>query len=210
MKSRTFNIIKIYICDIKLTEMSDFLVWFLTGLQHILDLKAYDHILYIVCLSLLFKPAEWKKLLVLVTAFTLGHSFTLALSTFNILSFPSSWIEIAIALTIGITCLINFKELALSSAGIQSRYWTAALFGCVHGLGFSYLLKSMLGKEMSVLFPLFSFNLGLEIGQIVVLSLVLGFTYFLQKTTLRFEKAILSTITFVILLVSIYLILQRI
>lgn len=124
MKSRTFNIIKIYICDIKLTEMSDFLVWFLTGLQHILDLKAYDHILYIVCLSLLFKPAEWKKLLVLVTAFTLGHSFTLALSTFNILSLPSSWIEIAIALTIGITCLINFKELALTSAGIQSRYWT--------------------------------------------------------------------------------------
>ncbi|MBK6861679.1 MAG: HupE/UreJ family protein [Saprospiraceae bacterium] len=190
--------------------MDEFKLWFSTGLQHILDIKAYDHILYIVCLSLLFRLTDWKKLLILVTAFTLGHSLTLALSVFDLVAIPSSWIEIAIALTIAVTCLINFRELALNQASIQARYWTALLFGCIHGLGFSFLLKAMLGKEESVLFPLFSFNLGLEIGQIAVLVLVQAVTFFIHQFAIQFEKIILSTITFVILLVSIYLILERI
>lgn len=190
--------------------MDEFKLWFSTGLQHILDIKAYDHILYIVCLSLLFRLTDWKRLLVLVTAFTLGHSFTLALSVFELVAFPSSWVEIAIGLTIAITCLINFRELSLNQPNIQARYWTALMFGCIHGLGFSFLLKAMLGKEESVLFPLFSFNLGLEFGQITVLVLVMSFTYILHRFAIQFEKIILSTITFVILLVSIYLILERI
>lgn len=190
--------------------MGEFKLWFSTGLQHILDLQAYDHILYIVCLSLLFKLTDWKKLLFLVTAFTVGHSMTLALSVFDVVALPTSWVEIAIALTIAITCLLNFRELSMNQPSIQARYWTALLFGCIHGLGFSFLLKAMLGKEQSVLFPLFSFNLGLEFGQIAVLVLVLGFTFMLHRFAIRFEKIILSTITFVILLVSIYLILGRI
>jgi len=190
--------------------MDDFILWFSTGLEHILDLRAYDHILYIVCLSLLYKQTDWKKLLFLVTAFTLGHSLTLALSTIDLIKLPASWVEIAIALTIAVTCLINFRELTLNKPSTQARYWTALLFGCIHGMGFSFLLKALLGKESSVLYPLFSFNLGLEIGQIVILSLVLGFTYLLHRFAFQFEKIVLSTITFVILLISIFLILQRI
>lgn len=189
--------------------MSDFKLWFGTGLEHILDLDGYDHILYIVALSIVFATKHWKQLLWIVTAFTLGHSLTLALSTLNILNIQQSIVEIWIALTILISCILNLRDLRKDEIPLKGRYLTAALFGCIHGLGFSYLLKSMLGHEDSILIPLLYFNLGLEAGQIVILVVVifanLGFQYFFHEK----QKILATTTTFVILLLSLYMVAQR-
>jgi hydrogenase/urease accessory protein HupE len=189
--------------------MSDFKLWFGTGLEHILDLDGYDHILYVVALSIIFTARHWKQLLWIVTAFTIGHSLTLALSTLDILNIPQSMVEIWIALTILISCLLNLRDLKRDEIPLKGRYITAAVFGCIHGLGFSYLLKSMLGHEESILLPLLYFNLGLEAGQIVILSGVifvnLGFQYFLPGK----QKLLATTTTFVILLLSLYMIAER-
>jgi hydrogenase/urease accessory protein HupE len=199
----------IFLHEAKLTGMSDFKLWFGTGLEHILDLDGYDHILYVVALSIIFTIRHWKELLWIVTAFTIGHSLTLALSTLDILNIPQSMVEIWIALTILISCILNLRDLKRDEIPLKGRYLTAALFGCIHGLGFSYLLKSMLGHEESILLPLLYFNLGLEAGQIVILSGVifvnLGFQYFLPGK----QKLLATTTTFVILLLSLYMIAER-
>ncbi|HEX5624538.1 MAG TPA: HupE/UreJ family protein [Saprospiraceae bacterium] len=190
--------------------MEAFQLWFETGLEHILDLKGYDHILYVVAFSILFSHRQWKPLFWLVTAFTLGHSLTLALSTMNVLDLPQSVVEIAIVLTILISCMWNLLDLRRSEPRVSYRYVTAVVFGCIHGLGFSYLLKSMLGREESIVLPLLYFNLGLEAGQLVILSAVVGFKAILLKFWPIYERIIATTITFVILAVAVYLLLLRV
>ncbi len=190
--------------------MDEFMLWFSTGFYHIVDLAAYDHILYLISLCILFNFKDWKQLLVLITGFTIGHSLTLAFSAMNLVNLDPSLVEIAIATTISITCIFNLKQLFQGSTYLTARYLSALGFGCIHGLGFSVLLKALLGKEVSILFPLFSFNLGIEAGQILIVIVLLGFLYCVQSLFKKFEKIILSTITFVILLVSLYLILERI
>lgn len=189
--------------------MSDFYLWFSTGLEHILDLKGYDHILYIIALSILFDLKQWKNLLWLVTAFTLGHSLTLALSVTDIIRIPQILVEIWIALTILISCVWNLMDMQKERTRFKWRYITAAVFGCIHGLGFSYLLKSMLGHESSILFPLFSFNIGLEVGQLVILTVVIFVKYIFQTFLPENQKLFTTTITFVILLLSLYMLIQR-
>ncbi len=175
--------------------MDEFWLWFNTGTEHILDWNGYDHILYVMALCVLFSVKEWKKLLVLVTAFTIGHSLTLAVSVLNIFSVKQSYIEVLIPLTILITCAINIFYRNRQDSQVRSinhnyslNYVLALLFGFIHGMGFSYLLKSMLGKEESVVFPLFSFNLGLELGQLIIVSIMLSVSVFLFRFT-RIKKA---------------------
>lgn len=189
--------------------MSDFVLWFGTGLEHILDLDGYDHILYIVALTIIFHLYQWKQLLILVTAFTLGHSVTLAMSTSNLIQMPQSVVEIWIAVTILVSCLWNIKDLKKEITTFRARYVTAVLFGCIHGLGFSYLLKSMLGQEQSIFFPLLYFNLGLEAGQLVILSILVVFKYIIQLSWPKGEIFFTTTITFVILLLSLHMLSQR-
>ncbi len=154
--------------------MSDFSLWFETGLWHIADWQAYDHILFLLVLCGMYQWRDWKALLVLVTAFTLGHSLTLALSVLDILTVPAAYIEFAIPLTILLTSLYNLSKLNRKvGKGDALRYGMALFFGLIHGLGFSYLLKSMLGRQTDLLLPLFAFNIGLEVGQLLILVLVL-------------------------------------
>jgi len=174
--------------------MNEFWLWFSTGLQHILDWNGYDHILYVISLCVLFSINEWKKLLVLVTAFTIGHSLTLAFSVMNIISIKQSYVEVLIPLTILITCISNLyfrrriKEARRNNENnYRFNYALAMFFGFIHGMGFSYLLKSMLGKEESILFPLISFNLGLEGGQLLIVALMLIISVFLVRFT-RIKK----------------------
>lgn len=171
--------------------MNDFWIWFSTGLQHILDWNGYDHILYVVSLCIIFSVAEWKKLLVLVTAFTLGHSLTLAFSVLGILKIKQDYIEILIPLTIILTCAINIYFRKRVDDGRENNkmnyrfnYILALVFGFIHGMGFSYLLRSMLGKEEDIVVPLLSFNLGLEIGQLIIV----GFTLLLSVFLVRFTR----------------------
>ncbi len=170
--------------------MNEFWLWFGTGLEHILDWNGYDHILYVMVLCVLFSVNDWKRLLVLVTAFTIGHSLTLAASTLHVLSIRQSYIEVLIPLTILITCAVNiyfrrrFDPLYRNkNYNYRLNYGLALCFGFIHGMGFSYLLRSMLGKEESIVFPLLSFNLGLEAGQLIIVAFMLLISVFLARFT---------------------------
>ena len=170
--------------------MNEFWLWCNTGTEHILDWQGYDHILYVMALCVLFTINEWKKILVLVTAFTVGHSLTLAVSVLNIFTVKQGIIEVLIPITIIATCLVNiFHKNRLNSGNKKTNYnYTfnyvlALLFGFIHGMGFSYILRSMLGKEESVVFPLLSFNLGLELGQLIIVAGMLLFSVFLTRFT---------------------------
>jgi len=153
--------------------LNDFYLWFSTGLEHIADWKGYDHILFILALCGMYGLREWKQLLILVTAFTLGHSLTLALSVLDILKVRSAVIEFLIPVTIVLTCAMNLIDLKKASKrGFQVRYLAALFFGLIHGMGFSFLLKSLLGKEENIVPPLFAFNVGLEAGQLLIVAAV--------------------------------------
>jgi len=159
--------------------MSEFELYFGLGKDHILDANGYDHILFVIALCILYSISEWKKVLILVTAFTLGHSITLALATLEIINVKSELIEFLIPVTIFITAVSNIfrKSEGYSSGNLQVNYAYAAFFGLIHGLGFSYYLKSILGRDHSIFTQLLAFNLGLELGQIIIVAffLVAGF-----------------------------------
>jgi hypothetical protein len=157
--------------------MTSFELYFKLGLQHILDLQGFDHILFILSLCAVFVARDWVKILLLVTAFTIGHSLTLALATFEVVQLRSEVIEFLIPVTIAITALLTLiKPKANSGKGIQLNYLLALVFGLIHGLGFSNYLRSLLGKEASIWQPLLAFNVGLEIGQIVIVAAFLLIT----------------------------------
>ncbi len=159
--------------------MSEFQAYLQLGFEHITDPKGYDHILFVLALCAVYTLKDWKKVLILVTAFTLGHSITLALATFKVVSFRSDIIEFLIPLTILVTAVINFFDqpsrytLIRKERDSQVRYPLALGFGLIHGLGFSNYLHSLLGKEESITVPLFAFNLGLELGQLVIVTVIL-------------------------------------
>ncbi|MCS7018284.1 MAG: HupE/UreJ family protein [Cytophagales bacterium] len=157
--------------------MSDFQLYLIEGFRHISDLGAYDHILFITALCAIYQFSDWKKILILVTAFTLGHSLTLALATLKIIAFSTEVIEFLIPITIVVTCLFNFfspvNNRTAKPQPMAFRYLTAAIFGLIHGLGFSNFLRSMLGKEENIVVPLLAFNLGLEIGQLAIVLIIL-------------------------------------
>ena len=160
--------------------MSEFALYFGLGKDHILDyVNGYDHILFVLALCAVYVVRDWKKILILVTAFTTGHSVTLALATLRIISVETNLIEFLIPLTIFITAVSNLfrKEESIELRNIQINYWFALGFGLIHGMGFSNYLKAILGKDQSILSQLLAFNLGLELGQIIVVALFLGLSY---------------------------------
>jgi len=158
--------------------MNDVFIFAHLGFRHIIDLNGSDHMLFILALVIRYLGSDWKKILILVTAFTIGHSITLALSTLNWIYFPMSLIELLIPLTILLTGISNFmvKDFSFSSK-YHIIYYLALFFGLIHGLGFSNYLKSLLGKEESILLPLFSFNIGLELGQLLIVGCILVFSF---------------------------------
>ncbi|HWA15873.1 MAG TPA: HupE/UreJ family protein [Gemmatimonadales bacterium] len=168
---------------------SEFLTYLRLGMHHIADLRGYDHILFVAALTLAYRPAQWRRLLILVTAFTVGHSVTLALATLGLVRLPSAVVEAGIAATIIISSVVAVV-LALKTPRAEGgplarptaearpsaetlRYVLAAAFGLIHGLGFSTFLRSLLGAEDSLLVPLLAFNLGLEAGQLLIVTAVL-------------------------------------
>lgn len=179
--------------------MSEFQLYFILGKDHILDYAhGYDHILFVVALCAIYVVRDWKKILILVTAFTIGHSTTLALAIFNIISFNASLIEFLIPLTIFITALSNLfrKETSLTQGRLQVNYLLALLFGLIHGMGFSNYLRSLLGKDQSIITQLFAFNIGLEFGQIIIVGIFLAVSFIaidVAKANRRYWKLVLSS-----------------
>jgi hypothetical protein len=144
------------------------------GFEHILDPNGLDHVLFILVLTVPFFLKDWKKVVLLATAFTIGHSLTLALASSNIIKVNSAMVEILIAVTIFITAVFNIVEVNKNKVSV--KYATALIFGLIHGMGFSNFFKTILGKD-EILLPLFAFNIGVELAQIVIvlMTLVLGF-----------------------------------
>ncbi len=179
--------------------MSEFSLYFGLGKDHILDyINGYDHILFVLALCAIYLVRDWRKILILVTAFTIGHSITLALATLNIISVNSDFIEFLIPLTIFITSFSNLfrKEASIDKGKVQINYVFALFFGLIHGLGFSNFLRSLLGKESNIVSPLLAFNLGLELGQIIVVIVFLAVSYILvdlTKVSRRDLKLVLSS-----------------
>ncbi len=154
--------------------MNDFGLFFEMGYQHIADLKGIDHILFVVALCIRYQFADWKKLLWLITSFTIGHSITLALSVFNILNYSTDWIEFLIPVTILVTAISNvFVKKFTFKAKFPLIYFFALFFGLIHGLGFSNYLKSLLSKGENIVPELLAFNLGLEAGQLLIVLSIL-------------------------------------
>ena len=151
--------------------MGENILWFQTGFEHITDLAGYDHMLFLLILCSVYSFRNWDWL-ILITAFTIGHCITLALSILNIIRLPSSLIEFSIPLTILISAIFRWiqveKNENKSYQKDQKVYAITLLFGLIHGLGFSNMLRSMLGSQADILQPLLFFNLGLEVGQIVI------------------------------------------
>ncbi len=162
--------------------MDDFILYFKMGLTHVLDFSAYDHILFLIVLAVIFTEFQWRKVIWLVTLFTLGHSITLALSAYKILEVKMDLIEFLIPLTIFITGLINIinaKKEASNKGNINLIL--ALFFGLIHGLGFSNYFKMMIGKEEDKLFPLIEFALGIEVAQIIIVLSILIIGYLLKS-----------------------------
>lgn len=147
------------------------------GFEHILDPKGYDHILFVIALCAVYVIKDWKKVLILVTAFTIGHSLTLALSSLKIISISSELVETLIPITIVLTCIFNMVKGKTDDRKNALNYGLALGFGFIHGLGFSNFFKSLLGQEESIVAPLFYFNVGVELGQIIVVLLTLLVCY---------------------------------
>jgi HupE / UreJ protein len=168
--------------------MQDFKLYFGIGIGHILNLEALDHILFVAALCLRYLVKDWKKVVVLVTAFTIGHSITLALSALGLVHFATRWIEFLIPMTIVATAINNLAQ-RTGQVEHPSRlpliYFFALFFGLIHGLAFASSLLSLVGRE-GILVPLLAFNLGIETAQLLIVAIILVISFiFVQLIRLR-------------------------
>ncbi|OSY88657.1 HupE / UreJ protein [Tenacibaculum holothuriorum] len=154
--------------------MNDFIFYFKMGLFHVLDIKAYDHILFLIVLAVVYQFKQWKKVLWLITLFTIGHSITLALSAYGVLNVRADLVEFLIPLTIFITGVMNVLTAKKASVGKDNQnLFFALFFGLIHGLGFSNYFKMMIGKTTDKFFPLLEFALGVEAAQVIIVAAIL-------------------------------------
>ena len=191
--------------------MNSFAFFFPIGVQHILDVKGIDHILFVAALTLSQSVNTWKHLLLTITAFTIGHSITLALSTMNIANISTAWVEFLIPITIIISACINLQNLSTSNKlPFRLSYLITLFFGLIHGLGFSTLLKSMLGKQSSIVAPLLGFNLGLELGQIIIVITILFISFIFVNVFKTKQQSLVQFVCGAIVALSIQMALNRI
>ncbi|HCY89407.1 MAG TPA: HupE / UreJ protein [Chitinophagaceae bacterium] len=153
--------------------MNEFSFYFSLGWEHIISADALDHLLFLMALTAIYAVSKWKQVLILVTAFTIGHSATLVLSTLDILRVDSAWVEFLIPLTIVLTALFNLRKPGFSIGAQYLNYSIALLIGLIHGMGFANTIRMTLAKSQSIWKPLLGFNIGVELGQILVVTVLL-------------------------------------
>jgi len=149
-----------------------FLYFLQLGIEHICDVRAYDHMLFLLALVAPYGISDWRVMLKLVTAFTLGHCLSLLIVGMAWLSVPALYVEIAIVISILLTSLINFLVKDRSSLVWRLEYLVIFVFGIIHGAGFSSYLRSMFFDDHGIVLPLLWFNIGIEIGQLLILSVI--------------------------------------
>ena len=153
--------------------MSDFPFYFKFGWQHIISKDALDHQLFILALAAIYTLKDWRQVLILVTAFTIGHSITLFLAVTEIVPIKSKSVEFLIPCTIVFTAITNLFQKKFTPKSIRINYFLALFFGLIHGLGFANNIRMALASDQSLGWGLFGFNVGLEAGQIMVVMLIL-------------------------------------
>jgi len=167
--------------------MTEFFLYLKLGLTHVLDWQAYDHVLFLIVLVAAYNFSNWKRIIILVSLFTLGHTVSLLLANFNMVLVSSKWIEFLIPVTILITAIYN-----LGASGKNNRsekvglfYVITLFFGLIHGFGFATYFKMISGGNE--ILPLLEFALGVEIAQIIVVGAVLILNFIFQ-TIFRYSK----------------------
>jgi HupE / UreJ protein len=159
--------------------MGDAGFYFNTGWQHIISWDALDHILFIIALAAVYLAQNYKQILILITAFTIGHSLTLALSVYDVTRFNEKWVEFLIPCTIIATAILNFFVKDYQPESLRVNYFLALFFGLIHGMGFANTIRFMLAKDQHIAVPLLCFNIGLEAGQVVIVAVILSLSYLL-------------------------------
>jgi len=149
------------------------------GFEHIADMAAYDHILFLIALCAVYRMEQWKKILVLVTAFTIGHSITLVLVSLDLFTIPSKLIKFLIPATIFITALHNVfgTNTTDNSSKMTRNYGMALFFGLIHGMDFSNYFKALIMDPSDILVPLLGFNIGIELGQLLIVLCIVGIAF---------------------------------
>lgn len=157
--------------------LQDFIFYFKLGWEHIISLDALDHQLFILALIAIYSYTNVKQVLILVTAFTIGHSATLLFSVLDVIRFNSAWVEFLIPCTIVITAVSNLFRKQFDMESVRINYFLALGFGLIHGMGFANSIRMMLAKDQNMGWGLFGFNVGLEAGQIFMVLIILIVTF---------------------------------
>ncbi|RZJ76022.1 MAG: HupE/UreJ family protein [Flavobacterium sp.] len=163
--------------------LQDFIFYFKLGWEHIISTDALDHQLFILALVAIYSYTNLKQVLILVTAFTIGHSLTLLLSVMDVIRFDSKWVEFLIPCTIVITAVSNLFRRNFSMKSVKVNYFLALGFGLIHGMGFANSIRMMLAKDQNIGWGLFGFNVGLEAGQVFMVLIILIITFIIFNYT---------------------------
>lgn len=169
--------------------MDNFIFFIREGFFHVLDWKAYDHVLFLIALAVVYDFKNWKRIFWLITLFTIGHTVSLVLAAYNVVSVSRKWIEFLIPLTIFVTAFVNifYAKTASKDTKTNTNLFFALFFGLIHGLGFSGYFKMLIGSSTTKLIPLLEFALGVELAQVVIVILILLLGFIVQ-TIFRFSK----------------------
>ena len=167
--------------------MSDFLLYLKLGLTHVLDWQAYDHILFLIVLVAAYNFSNWKRIFILVSLFTIGHTASLLLANYSVVTVSSKWIEFLIPVTILVAAIYNlFTSGKINrSEKVGLFYVITVFFGLIHGFGFATYYKMITGGND--ILPLFEFALGIEFAQLIIVAIVL-ISSFIFQSIFRFNK----------------------
>lgn len=184
--------------------------YLLDGIAHITDFDGYDHMLFLITLCAPFQIAQWKQIVLLATAFTVGHSLSLAASALGVMHFPSNLIETLIPITILVNGVIGFVHRKKSVASISwYQYVLTVSFGLIHGMGFSTYFRMIEDSRNSILGQLLAFNVGVEIGQIIIILTFLLLTFFVTSV-LKISRIKFTTSLFaLVIVISSYLLFEK-
>ncbi len=183
--------------------------YFDLGWHHIMAWDALDHLLFVLALSAIYLIGNWKQVLILVTAFTIGHSITLALSVYDVIRIDDKLVEFLIPCTIVVTALFNLLQKDFKPRSLQLNYFLALFFGLIHGLGFANAIRFIMLNDESIGWNLFGFNIGLEAGQVVVVMIILLVSYLVVNLAKLNRKWWVWSLSIFALVMSIKMIWER-
>lgn len=183
--------------------MQDFWFYIKLGLEHVLDLNAYDHILFLSALAIPFTFKSWKQIVILATIFTVAHCTSLAFSVYGIFSINVALIEFLIPVTIALTAIFNFSRVFKKEnvTGIYFQSLATAFFGLIHGFGFSNYFNMLMAEEENKISPLLGFATGIEFSQIIIILIILVLAFLIQSV-LKVKQSIFIGATSILILIA--------